>query len=195
MTYREEEKQTIKTLLEELNALGSNYKFKMREIANNPGLYEVVSDDEHEIKVKPRGYDKKYHFFSGKKYQYVDFYQKKEIEEKIGAPQNVGKLHRNKINAWCDYLIAVDKELAEISQETIRKVEDFVKKAEDSGVTVKYPTDNYGSISGRMERGGILYTFEINKQNGYISENVEVYPSYKVGLDAFLKMSNNKHTA
>ena len=44
---------------------------------------------------------------------------------------------------------------------------------------------------GRMIKGGLEYTFSIDKKSGYISQNIEVHYSVGKSVETFLKMADN----
>lgn len=102
-------------------------------------------------------------------------------------PQRIGKATPKKLQAWVDYLKNEKAERDSYKDSIDEKIESFLETVRNvQGMEI---WDN--ETRGRMIKGGLEYTFIINKKSGYIHQNIEVHYSVDKSVETFLKMADN----
>jgi hypothetical protein len=110
-----------------------------------------------------------------------------DYRNKNERPQKIGKATPKKLQSWVDYLKNERAERAAYKKSIDEKVENFLGTVRNvQGMDI---WDN--ETRGRMTKGGLEYTFSIDKKSGYIRQNIEVHYSAGKDIETFLKMSDN----
>ena len=114
---------------------------------------------------------------------FTDYQNKNERPQKIGKARQ----HREKLQSWVDYLKNERAERDSHKDSIDEKIENFLGTVRNvQGMEI---WDN--ETRGRMTKGGLEYTFSIDKKSGYISQNIEVHYSVGKDIETFLKMADN----
>ena len=110
-----------------------------------------------------------------------------DYQNKNERPQKVGKATPKKLQSWVDYLKNERAERSGHKKSIDEKIESFLGTVRNvQGMEI---CDN--ETRGRMTKGGLEYTFSIDKKSGYIRQNIEVYYSVDKSVESFLKMADN----
>ena len=110
-----------------------------------------------------------------------------DYQNKNEQPQKIGKATPRKLQSWVDYLENERAERDSHKDSIDEKIENFLGTVRNvQGMEI---VDN--ETRGRMVRGGLEYTFSIDKKSGYISQNIEVHYSVGRDIETFLKMADN----
>lgn len=116
---------------------------------------------------------------------YVDHYSHQKAFNQSQKPNYIGVFTKKKIEDWVAYLTQGYRNLERIDVQNRETVTTFRQRLEAMPDVVW----GYNGNAGHIERGGLTYTFEIQK-TGY-TERVEL--NYRVrSLDDFLAVSDNK---
>lgn len=177
-------------LVKELNSFDSGYKFALEE-NKEPERNEIFITGLIPIVVSQNDYRNEYSFFLRHKLLYIRYETEKKLKETIPEPNNVHKLHQNKIKAWCDYLIKVYEELLKISKTRVQAVEEFKTQVLSLGGTIG-KADFYGTFEGSIVKNGIEFTYKVHDE-GYISKKIDIYYAVQDDFVSFIKLSNNDY--
>ena len=102
-------------------------------------------------------------------------------------PQRIGKATPRKLQSWVDYLKNEKAERDARKKSINDKIENFLKTVRNvQGMEI---WDN--ETRGSMIKGGLEYTFSIDKKSGHISQNIEVHYSADKSIETFMKMADN----
>ncbi len=192
--YRQEEKQKLEQLQKDIELLG----FKGNITRDNEG-YVIGIELDNNVIIRPKSYDKKYHFYMDKKYPFVNYQDTNRISEQFKKPVEVGVLSTKKINDWINYLMNIDKEEKKLSNEKQEKIDTFLKTLEHEPVkwiNKSFDTDskyNGYDIQGGIIKNGINYSFRIDKDSGYIRETIEIDWRTKQNLQSFKAMVKGEY--
>ena len=86
----------------------------------------------------------------------------------------------------------IERQEVELSKQKVDKVNAFLKSFESAGGHINQNKNHQTSFSGRLEKNGISYSFEIGS-TGYISQDIKVYYMVKDTIENFKKLSNNQY--
>ena len=105
----------------------------------------------------------------------------------IGKPNNVFKLHANKIKAWVDYLIKVFEELKKISEERAKSTRDYLTNIlnDSADGILGISLDNKILL---WNKGAELFFFRFIKTYG---ATVEPIPLGNTNILSFIDCPNN----
>ena len=110
-----------------------------------------------------------------------------DYQNKNERPQKIGKATPKKLQSWVDYLKNERAERDSYKDSIDEKIENFLGTVRNvQGMDI---LDN--ETRGGMIKGGLLYTFSVDKKSGYINQNIEVHYSVERDIETFLKMADN----
>lgn len=155
---------------------GVNYPEHIRTILFYDGLFLV-----------PYKSKNMYEFFT--RLDFLDFYRGFEYDKE--KPQKIGVATDKKIRAWWQYLLDEQKEKTLYACKIDKKIREFMEEIKLSGENLEIKED-YRSISGEIVRGGIQYTFNVDKSNGSISQRVMLHYKNDWNIKTFTKLANNQ---
>lgn len=129
--------------------------------------------------------------YNEKSFEFFNPYERADnltdYQNKNERPQKIGKATPKKLQSWVDYLKNERAERDARKKSINEKIENFLKTVRNvQGMDI---WDN--ETRGEMTKGGLLYTFSIDKKSGYINQNIEVHYSVDKSVETFLKMANN----
>ena len=137
------------------------------------------------------------------RYNNVSHHTRGEIYKKTHTANKIGVITRNKVQAHIDQENEYRRLMDEANAQAVDKVAQFLARVQALDLPVKYSHEmNYSSIvdrkptkgkitGGRIERGGMEYSFEIS-QDGYIGQKIHVLYSEDRTLENFMLLSDNK---
>ena len=105
----------------------------------------------------------------------------------MSVRRRIGKATPRKLQSWVDYLKNEKAERDARKKSINDKIENFLKTVRNvQGMEI---WDN--ETRGSMIKGGLEYTFSIDKKSGHISQNIEVHYSADKSIETFMKMADN----
>lgn len=110
-----------------------------------------------------------------------------DYQNKNKRPQKIGKATPKKLQAWVDYLKNEKTERDAYKKSIDEKIENFLKTVRNMQGMEILDNETHGS----MIKGGLEYTFSIDKKSGHISQNIKVHYSVDKNTETFMKMANN----
>lgn len=133
------------------------------------------------LKPIKQAWNKKTFFFTLAEipYNYVELYNNPNPR-----PNYVGKPTDKKMNDWVDYLIQELDDKEKILDQHRQNRQNSLRKLEAFGNEINW---NHDKTGGYVERNGLEYQFEINK-NGTLSEKILI-SSMEQTLEKFLEIS------
>lgn len=177
----------------ELNALGV-YSWLSTYDSDRDQFNCFTIIDGVTVNFSPKNYQKRYGVFIYENKPYIKWEDTKKIREKLEKPNEIGILHINKVKAWVNYVLEINHQEWELSKEKQARVKAFLSEFKNAGGQYNEPSSGYnsGGYSGRIEKNGLEYSFEID-DTGYIKQDIRVsYLETRHKLDAFLKLADNK---
>jgi hypothetical protein len=127
--------------------------------------------------------EKSFEFFNP--YERADNFT--DYQNKNERPQKIGKATPKKLQSWVDYLKNERAERDSYKDSIDEKIENFLETVRNvQGMEI---WDN--ETRGNIVKGGLEYTFSIDKKSGYVSQNIKVHYSVGGDIETFLKMSDN----
>lgn len=192
-TWRIEQHKIHTDLVNELNSF-KGYKWEL--LCKNECEYHEVNllNSIADIWVRPKNWQGKQYTFvlDYKNLPYISYYAVDHVKKDLKEPNGVGVLNEKKIREWVDYLVEVYRRLVILSNERVEKVEEFKDKVMKLNPTI---TSEYGNYRGYVKRNGLEYSFEIDRDSGYISEKIEIPYDTNKSIESFLELSNNAYKA
>ena len=144
------------------------------------------------IYIRGKNFNNQYTFSLWHKLKYITHSDRNRVEEKYQKPNNIGVMNAKKLEAWVKYLKLIYLDLCQLSKDKQNKVDTFmtkVKKIKDLKLGGYNLSE--GEFRGTLVKGGLDYSFEINR-SGYINEKIEVHYATDKTLENFLKLADNK---
>lgn len=167
--------------------------------SNSHDLGDFYSLDHSYIVLRYKGVDLRpfdlnsFHLSKGKSFEFqldecIDSQKIKYFSSLLIKPKKVGAPTAKKMDEWLEYLQAVEKE----KEERIRVIDDKINEFKNTLSVFNDEIVWSGENRGKIERGGLRYTFEISN-SGSIAQGLEImFSANSNTLDRFLKMSDNK---
>ncbi|NPV13297.1 MAG: hypothetical protein HPY57_16170 [Ignavibacteria bacterium] len=137
------------------------------------------------IQIRYDSFRKKYHFYYDENFENVSSWSIEEITKKFKAPKKVGVLTTKKIEAWIKYNQDIYLALKAENEKRSDEITKFLESIK--GENVRWFDNNK---SGEIIKNGIKFTFRI--ENGYVTQNIEVYYKVPNTLEAFKLLADNK---
>lgn len=170
--------------------------------SNSHDIGDFFSLDHSYIVLRYKGVDLRpfdlssVHLSKGKSFEFqldenidsrrLDYFTPQSIK-----PKKVGTPTSKKMDEWLEYLRAVEKE----KENHIRKIDDKINEFKNKLSIFNGDVVWSGENRGRVERGGLRYTFEISNA-GSIVQDIQIMFSPNIdAMEKFLKMSDNKLNA
>lgn len=147
----------------------------------------LLKHDEVQIFLKYESYRKKYDFFCRDRYKHISYSLRKEAQEKVSKPNEVGVLTEKKVKDWVNYYVELHSMLRAADARGIKMEQDFKRTLE--GLPVEWW--NKEKKKGEIEINGIVFAFEI--QEGFIRQEIKMDRLKTDNVETFLQLSDNKY--
>lgn len=190
--YSQAEYERKIEVVKELNAIQDVYKFELIDDPTNDSRDYIQLIGETPIRVNFNTYSKEYSFYLHgftSILPYVRYETQKKVSENYKEPNNVKVLTAKKVIDWITFLTQVYEDLLPISEERVRKVNEFEKKMLELNAYIG-KHDPYGQFSGYVEKNGLELKFEVYDE-AFISTRITVR-AYQT-VEDFIALADNKY--
>lgn len=144
------------------------------------------------IDIQPKTFKGKYLIYADdiRNLPFITNYEVEKASNEIGKPKEIGKLSATKIFAWVLFYEKLYKEVKRVSDESVKRIEEFRKSIKGLPIEWNYKSDTVGQIV----KNGITFTFAI-ESNGHIDQRLKVDLNVERSVKVFKQLSDNKYKA
>lgn len=196
-TWTKDSGDMYQDLEKQFNDLG--YKTELycdieSENSNHINFYELIIDED--IRVLKYNYDDYITFWSNDigNLKYVHGFRLEEYNKDIPVPNKVKVLSKRVVDNWIKYRREEYKQAKELSNKREMTVKEFIKTFTSiKGAKIKLAKDTYnGTLSGEIDGQYLRYTFSVDNNSGYITQNAEfrTYVGNNESLKLFREIEN-----